>query len=95
MDIKFNSLNELYERLIPALTCKVNELRREKMTYIKKEDIWNYLKDSKWLHANYLTLADMVDDILNCNNYEIDKYVKDRVKSETREAYFDNLDNLL
>lgn len=95
MDIKFNSLNELYERLTPALSSKVNELKRRQYTYIKKEDVWNYLKDSKWLHSNDLSLSEMVDDILNCNNYDLDQFVKDRIKRESQTAQFDNLNNLL
>lgn len=95
MDIKFSSLNELYERLVPALNSKVNELVRSKYNYIKKEDIWNYLKDKKWAHANNLTLAGMVDNVLNCNSYELDRYVKSKVKEQSRTAYFNDLDNLL
>jgi len=95
MDIRFSSLNELYERLGPALNSKVNELIRNKYNYIKKEDIWNYLKNSKWLHSSNLSLAEMVNDILNCSDYEIDKYVKDQLKNQNRTAYFNDLDNLL
>ncbi len=95
MDIKFVSLNELYERLSPALNSKVNEFARKKYSYIKKEDIWNYLKDNKWLNSNALSLAEMVDDILNCSNLEVDKYVKNQLKNQVRNAYFNDLDNLL
>ena len=56
---------ELYERLIPALNTKVTELKRNDLDYIKQDDIWNYLKDSKWKNANNLLLYQMVDDILN------------------------------
>ena len=68
MDIEFNSVKELYERLKPALTTKVTELKRNDLDYIKIEDIWNYLKDSKWSKANNLLLYQMVDDILNLDN---------------------------
>ena len=37
-------IKELYERLKPALTTKVTELKRNDLDYIKIEDIWNYLK---------------------------------------------------
>ncbi len=95
MDLGFSSLNELYERLIPALNVKVNELIRNKYNYIKKEDIWNYLKDNKWSNARNLTLADMVDDILYCDNIELDKYLKSKMNDQTREVHFEDLDNLL
>ena len=40
MDIEFNSEQELYDRLKPALSSKEAELARNDMSYIKKEDIW-------------------------------------------------------
>ena len=40
MDIEFNNVKELYERLKPALTTKVTELKRNDLDYIKIEDIW-------------------------------------------------------
>lgn len=82
MDIEFNSIKELYERLLPALNTKVTELRRNDLDYIKKEDIWNYLKDKKWSKANNLLLYEMVDDILNLDNYEIDEYVKEEIRKK-------------
>ena len=82
MDIEFKDIKELYERLIPALNTKVNELKRNDMDYIKKEDIWNYLKGKKWVSANNLLLHEMVDDILNLDNYEIDEYVKGEIRKK-------------
>lgn len=80
MDIEFNDIRELYERLEPALITKVAELTRNGIDYIKSEDVWNYLKDSKWRNANNLLLYQMVDDILNIDNMLLDNYVKDKVK---------------
>ena len=80
MDIEFNNIKELYERLLPALNTKVIELKRNDLDYIKKEDIWNYLKDKKWSKANNLLLYEMVDDILNLDNFEIDEYVKEGIR---------------
>ena len=82
MDIEFNSIKELYERLLPALTTKVNELKRYDLDYIKVEDIWNYLKDQKWSKANNLLLYQMVDDILNLDNDLIDEYVKEEIRKK-------------
>ena len=82
MDIEFNSVKELYERLVPALNAKVIELKRNDLNYIKKEDIWNYLKDKKWSKANNLLLHEMVDDILNLDNFEIDEYVKEEIRKK-------------
>ena len=82
MDIEFKSDKDLYERLIPALDAKVNELKRRDLDYIKREDIWNYLKISKWENADNLLLYQMVDDILKLDNSEIDEYVKAKIRKK-------------
>ena len=82
MDIEFKSVKDLYERLIPALDAKVNELKRRDLDYIKREDIWNYLKISKWENADNLLLYQMVDDILKLDNSEIDEYVKAKIRKK-------------
>lgn len=82
MDIEFNNIKELYERLIPALNTKLIELKRNDLDYIKKEDIWNYLKITRWSKANNLLLYQMVDDILNLDNNEIDEYVKGEIRKK-------------
>lgn len=64
-DLKFESLKELYDRVLPALRSKVKELKRININYIKEEDIWNILKENNWMMHQTLTLAEMVDDILN------------------------------
>ena len=91
MDIEFNSVKELYERLKPALTTKVIELKRNDLDYIKIEDIWNYLKDSKWSKANNLLLYQMVDDILNLDNNEIDEYVKGEIRKKVIQPNLENM----
>ncbi len=82
MDIEFNSVKELYERLTPALNAKVLELKRNDLDYIKKDDIWNYLKLTKWTKANNLLLYQMVDDILNLDNNILDEYVKEEIRKK-------------
>ena len=95
MDIEFSSLTELYDRIKPALNSKRKELERENLGYIQIEDIWNFLKERKWFQSRNLSLAEMVDDILNCHNYEIDMYVKEKLRVQERTATFNDLDNLL
>ena len=56
MDITFNSLEELYERIKPALMTKKEEMKRKGYEYIKEEDIWNYLKEVKWKNSKDLML---------------------------------------
>ena len=91
MDIEFNSVKELYERLKPALTTKVTELKRNDLDYIKIEDIWNYLKYSRWSKANNLLLYQMVDDILNLDNNEIDEYVKGEIRKKVIQPNLENM----
>ena len=91
MDIEFNNVKELYERLKPALSTKVTELKRNDLDYIKVEDIWNYLKESKWMSANNLLLYQMVDDILNLDNMEIDDYVKGELRKKVIKPDLENM----
>lgn len=78
-NIKFNSLEELYKRLIPAMETKVQELKLDGISYITVDDIWNYLKRNKWSKSKDLTLSKCVDDILNTKNIEYKKYVKEKM----------------
>ena len=82
MDIEFKSVKDLFERLKPALDAKVNELKRKDLDYIKKEDIWNYLKTTKWSKADNLELYQMVDDIFKLSDSEIDEYVKAKIRKK-------------
>jgi len=86
--MEFNSLQELYDRLKPALVTKRNEMERNGYNYIKLEDIWNYLKEVKWTKTTDLTLYEMVDDILNTDDQIIDTYLKQKLNSTRREIYF-------
>ena len=87
MDLEFNNLSELYERLKPALRTKKNEMNRRGYTYIRLEDIWNYLKVVKWKRASVLSLHEMVSDVLNTHDETIDAYLKQKLKSTNREIY--------
>ncbi|MDD2435620.1 MAG: post-transcriptional regulator [Bacilli bacterium] len=90
MDIEFNSVEELYERLKPALKTKCSEMKRYGITYIKEEDIWNYLKEVKWKKAIDLGLYDMVRDVLNTDNEVIDNYLKSKLNLNNRKMYFED-----
>lgn len=93
MDIEFNSLEELYNRLKPALLTKKEEMNRTLYPYIKEEDIWNYLKEVKWKKTSDLSLAEMVNDILNCDDALIDNYLKQKLNMKNRMIYFDGGQN--
>ena len=84
--MEFNNINELKDRLMPALRSKLKELHLNKMKYITEDDVWQYLKENKWNNEEGLTLSMMVDDILNINNYIIDDYVRERIINERIET---------
>lgn len=90
MDIMFNSLEELYKRIKPALKTKKEEMRRSGYIYIKEEDIWNYLTEIKWKNSKNLSLYQMVYDVLNAENILIDKYLKEKLNLRNRNVYFDD-----
>lgn len=91
-DIEFDNVIDLYKRVKPALNSKIKELRRDKIDYVKEEDIWNYLIKTKWLNAKNLVLCDVVDDILNVENSKIDRFVKDEHKAKKEELLVEDLD---
>lgn len=86
--MEFSSLEELYNRLKPALETKKMEMGRNGYSYIKIEDIWNYLKEVKWKSANNLSLYEMVSDVLNTDESIIDAYLKQKLNLKDRELYF-------
>ena len=74
-NIKFKTLEELYNKLLPAFRCKVSDLKRNNINNINEKDIWDYLKINYWSKKQDLTLADMVNDILSLSNNEIVSYI--------------------
>lgn len=89
MDIEFNSIEELYKRLSPALITKCQEMHINGYNYIKEEDIWNYLKEIKWKKSQDLALSEMVNDILNTDDSIIDGYLKQKLNMRDRKLYFE------
>ncbi len=74
----FTNLKDLYDRLMPALKSKKDELIRLGCNYIDEIDIWNYLKNKRWKNSYNLLLYQMVDDILNVENIVIMDYYKNK-----------------
>jgi hypothetical protein len=72
MDYEFNSKEELYERVLPALKLKVKEFKRLGNSNITCLDVWDYLIYSSWKSGKNLMLSDIVNDILYL---EIDKVI--------------------
>ncbi len=92
MDLEFNSQEELYQRVLPALRAKCQELARLGLSYIREKDIWNYLILNKWRKAQDLQLSDIVSDIMHVDSYELDRYVKDMMFQAKRKREEENLE---
>ncbi len=90
MNIKFNTEEELYNKLLPAIKTKKSEIRRTGLNYILEEDIWNALKLNKWQYKTNLSLDEMADDILNTDNDFFDSYVKKEISKLHRTIISDN-----
>ena len=69
----FTNLEELYNRLLPALKSKKREMKRDKMLYVSEMEIWLYFCKNVWPTKNNLTLGEMVNDILYTDNFTIYK----------------------
>lgn len=93
-ELKFKSLDELYNRIKPALYSKVCELKRLKIDYVKEVDVWNYLIKHEWKERNNLTIAEMTSDILSLDNSLIKSFVLDILKNENRKINLDESDLL-
>ena len=76
---EYKSQEELYQGLIPAIHVKLKGLQKSKNVEITEDDIWNYLKETKWKNSINLTLSDMVQDILHTDNIEFIQY-KEKMK---------------
>ena len=61
--MEFRNINELYRRVLPALTTRVNELKIQNIN-ISEQEIWDYLLP-KWKLTTNLSLDEIVNDILN------------------------------
>lgn len=83
MDIEFNSLKELKERVTPALNTKLKELKSKNYNSITIDDIWNFLI-KKWKNGKNLTLYDIINDILNLDNEDIEEYAVKRSEQDDK-----------
>lgn len=75
---EYKSLKELYEALIPALNVKVRTYKSRSNDKILKEDIWDYLKNTRWKKATNLSISEMVSDIINVSDYDLERYIRDK-----------------
>ncbi len=84
MEATFQSEQELYEHVMPALHAKRMDLKRHQLPYIKEEDIWNYLKEKEWVQKKNLELYHIVSDIMNCDEVKLDDYFKTVLERKRR-----------
>ncbi|NLL02235.1 MAG: hypothetical protein GX265_04370 [Mollicutes bacterium] len=96
----FKNLEELYQKVLPALTTKVNELKRSNIKYINEIDIWRFLRKNYWQNSKELTLGDMVNDILSTPNHLLEEYIglimqNQKNKNKDNELKKEKRDNLL
>lgn len=82
---EYKNQHELYIGLLPAIKVKLRTLLNSEYQYITQEDIWNFLKETKWSNSNGLTLGEMVNDIIHIDNKDIDMYLKNKLKNEKKE----------
>jgi hypothetical protein len=85
MENRITTQNDLYKKLKPALRTKKHELILNGIRFVKEIDIWNYNKENNWVNAKGLTIAGMVDNILNTSDKDYEKYVLDKINKENRE----------
>lgn len=88
METKITSQEELYNKVKPALRTRRHELYRVGLNMISENDIWNYNKENNWKDAKGLTIAGMVNDILNTTNDEYKEYVINNIKRMQTVANF-------
>jgi len=73
---KFNSIDDLYKRVLPALQARVSELKRENYMYIDVLDIWNYCVENIWKNKTDLRIYELVNDILNVDGIKLEVYIR-------------------
>ncbi|MDD3453161.1 MAG: post-transcriptional regulator [Bacilli bacterium] len=90
MDITFNSVEELYRRLKPALGARRAEMKRKGYVYATEDDIWNYLIEEKWKNSKNLSLYEMTCDIFSIDDTLIDAYLRNKLNKKNRKVYFND-----
>lgn len=75
--MEFSSLSELYNKLLPVLKTKVNEMKLRGINFISVNDIWDF-QTNIWKKRTNLMFSDMVSDILNTNDNLYIKYMENK-----------------
>lgn len=70
---KFETINDLYKKILPALKTRSEELKRKKV-YISPIDIWVYCTNNIWKNKKDLRMYELVSDILYVDEVKLKKY---------------------
>ncbi len=84
-DLVFNSQEDLYKRILPALKSKKKILACSGFKNVNENDVWDYMRFNKWNTSYGLELCEMVSDILNTDNDLIIKYCHNKYMSSLKE----------
>lgn len=79
----YKDQKELFNILSGAFNVKLRLINKE-YNYIKKIDIWNYLKINKWCKDKNLSLSEMVNDIIKVDIIKVDIFLKQHLKDGER-----------
>lgn len=80
-EIVFRSVEELYNRVLPALYSKRKEINSLGFKLVTEKDIWNYLVENEWKTKRNLELHDLINDIFYVDNIKINDYVMRKVEN--------------
>lgn len=64
MNTEFRSVDELKMHVMPALKVRKRELKKQNII-MNEDEIWSYFAKNYWCKAYNLSLAQIVDNILN------------------------------
>ena len=64
MVMEFKTVEELKIRVMPALRVRKRELKKQNIQ-MSEDEIWNYFVENYFKKSYQLSLAKIVDDILN------------------------------
>ena len=84
-DYKFNTAEELYNRVLPALRSKANEFKRDHISYVSEKDIWNYLSRTVWNTKQDLEFYELIDSILNLTIADMEDYLVGKMKKNEKD----------
>ena len=86
-EIVFRSVEELYNRVLPALYSKRKEINSLGFKLVTEKDIWNYLVENEWKTKRNLELHDLINDIFYVDNIKINDYCVPQIEKNHNIIY--------